>query len=407
VGAAAALALAALALGAGDVRLSAGLHLEGRGRLVSTVAGPDERTLEATAVPRLGVEWFQPELRLDLGYAPRLRMPDLTRQADVTVLHALALGLATRIDRPWRFTASARGERGTTDLLTESRQAGAELQTITTTSRLRYRAARVDLGAAGRLDRRTELTLSAGAFAEGGEGARDEALHPLERGVRGEAGLSWIATRLDTLGLRLTALAARLERGPDSGVATLDASWRRRFTKTLAGWAGAGAAATYEDLRGAPVDRRLLPTGELGVSHTPPPPPATSEEEGAPRRETPVFRVSSEAKLVLSPVIDRATGAVDQQLEATLRALWPFMPRWTLGASAVGGVVRQPEGDARRGRLEAQATWAARAWARLGAGIYGSAQRSRAPALPSFDEGGIYVSLELDATPKPTPAGRP
>ena len=44
-----------------------------------------------------------------------------------------------------------------------------------------------------------------------------------------------------------------------------------------------------------------------------------------------------------------------------------------------------------------------------GAGIYGSAQRSRSPALPSFDEGGVYVSLELDATPTPTPtpAARP
>lgn len=398
---AAALALAALALGAGELRLDAGLLLDGRGRVVSPEVGPHQQTLEATAVPRLAVEWFHPEGILDLAYAPRLRMPDLTRHADLTVLHAVALGLASRADRAWRFTAGARGELGTTDLLTESRQAGEELQTITTTSQLRYRAARANLGALGRLDRRTELTLAAGAWIEGGDGPRAEALHPLQRGVRGEAGLAFRATRLDTLGLRLTALAARLDRGPDSGLATLDGRWRRRFTKTVDGWAAAGAAGTYED-PGDALRRRLLPIGELGVAHTPPAPPAASGEEGAARRETPSPRVASQAVIALSPVIDRATGAVDQQLEGSLRALWPVTPRWSLSATAVGALVWESKGDARRGRLEAQATWAARAWLRLGAGIYGSAQRATTPALPSFDEAGAYASLELES-----PAARP
>lgn len=397
MGVALALALASLALGAGELRLDAGLHLDGRGRILSPRDGPEERTLEAWAVPRVAGEWIHPDFRLASSYAPRLRAPDLTRQTDLTVLHAAELGLTTRPDAAWRFHAIARGERGTTDLLTESRQVGSELQTITTTSRLRYRAARGGLGLAGRLDPRTALTIAAGAFIEGGEGARAEIISPLQRGVSAGAGLSWTASRLDRLGLRLSAQGTRLDRGPTSGVLTLDASWNRRFTRTVAGWVGGGATGAYEDPRDDVADRRLLPTAELGVSHSPPPPQPTTGEEGAAAREAPSLRISSQAVVKLSPVIDRATGTVDPQVEATLRAQWPVNPRWSLGANAIGAVVRQSAGDSRRGRLEARATWAASTRVHLGAGVYGSLQRAATPLLPDFDESGGYLSIELDA----------
>ncbi len=389
------LALASLALAAGELRLDAGLHLDGSGRIISPGDGPEERTIEVGAVPRIAAEWIHPDFRLTGAYAPRLRVPDLTRRADLIVLHAADIGLTTRPDAAWRLHATARGELGTTDLLTESHQVGSELQTITTTSRLRYRAARGGLGLAGHLDPRTTLTLAAGAFVEGGDGPRAEVLSPLQRGVTAGAGLSWTASRLDRLGLQLSALGTRLDRGPTSGTLTLDASWNRRFTRTVAGWAGAGVTGTYEDPRGGVADRRLLPTAELGVSHTPPPPESTSGEEGAPGREAPSLRISSQAVVRLSPVIDRATGAVDQQVEATLRAQWPITPRWSLGANAVGAVVQQSDGDSRRGRLEAQVTWAASTWAHLGAGVYGSVQRATTPLLPDFDEGGVYLSVDL------------
>lgn len=396
------LALASLAVGAGELRLDAGLHLDGRGRVVSPHGGSADETLEALAMPHVAAEWILPDVRLAGSYAPRLRLPDLTRNTDLVVLHGAELRATTRPDAAWRLSAMARGERGTTDLLTESHQAGTELQTITTTSRLRYQAARGGLGLTGKLDARTALTLGAGAFVEGGDGPRAEAISPIQRGVRAEAGLGWIATRLDRLGLHFAALGTRLERGPTSGVVSLDASWRRRFTRTVDGWLGAGAAGTYEDPRGGVAERRLLPSGELGVSHTPPAPQPTSGEEGAPARETPAPRISSQAVVRLYPIIDRATGAVDPEVEASLRASWPVTPRWTLGANAIGAILRQSAGDSRLGRLEAQATWAANTWAHLGAGMYGSVQRATSPALPSFDEAGIYLSVDLDApTQKP------
>lgn len=396
MGAAVAFAVASLALGVGELRLDAGLRLDGRARMVSPRDGGSvEDTVEAQAIPRAAAEWILPDLRLSGTYAPRLRFPDLTRQRELAVLHAAELRATTRPDAAWRLSAMARGELGTTDLLTESHQVGGELQTITTTSLLRYQAARGGLTLAGKLDPRTTLTLGGGAYVEGGDGPKAEAAAPIQRGVHAEAGLGWIATRLDRLGLRLAALGARLERGPTSGFVTLDASWRRRFTRTVDGWLGAGAAGTYEDPPRGVVERRLLPSGEIGVSHTPPAPQATSGEEGAPTRETPAPRISSLAVIRLSPVIDRATGAVNPQVEANLRALWPVTPRWSLGASAMGAVVRQSAGDSRLGRLDAQVTWAASSWAHLGAGVYGSTQRATSSALPSFDEGGVYLSVDL------------
>jgi hypothetical protein len=397
VGSTLALALASLALGAGDLQLETGVYLEGRGRILSPRDGPDDRIAESVVVPRLALGWIGPDLRVGASYAPRLRAPDLLGSADLVILHAADLRAGIRLAPAWQLSATARGERGTTDLITESRQAGTDIQTITTTARLRYQAARGDLRLAGRVDPRTTLSVVAGAFVEGGAGAASEAMLPIQRGLRGEAGLSWAATRLDRVGLRLSALGARLDRGPTSALATVETTWRRRLARELDAWIFAGATGAYEDPRGLTANRSVFSSAEIGIAHTPPAPQATSGEEGAPRRETPAPRIASQATVRLSPSIDRATGAVDPQLEGTLRAQWPVTPRWSLGAGAVAAVVRQAPGDSRRGRLEAQVAWAMNPKVRFGTGVYGSWQRGSTPALPSFSEGGVYLSVDLDA----------
>ena len=63
----------------------------------------------------------------------------------------------------------------------------------------------------------------------------------------------------------------------------------------------------------------------------------------------------------------------------------------------MAAVVRQSPGDVRRGRLEAQVGWAMNPKVRFGTGVYGSWQRGSTPAIPSFDEGGVYLSVDLDA----------
>lgn len=394
-----ALLVAWLALGArGDLRLDAGVHLEGRGRTLSNEGRPDESFVEAVAIPRIAFTQSGPDLSVSAAYAPRLRAPDLGAGTDFVFLHVATLEAELRSGPSWRLSARANGERGTTDLLTESRVPDSELQTITTTGRLRYQALRGDLGLEWRVAPRTTLTTTAGAFIEGGEGAEAEAQRPLQRGVRADAGWGFRASRLDDLGLRLSALGTRLDRGPTSAVATLEASWRRRLSRAFQGWIGAGATGAYEDPRGSIANREVLPTAELGVAHTPPP-PATSEGEDAPARERPAPRVSTRAALRLSPSIDRATGAVDQQLEGTLRVGWPMTSRWSLGAGATAAVVWQEPGDTRRGRLDAQVTWAMNPLARFGVGAYGSVQRPPTPALPSYTEGGAYLTVDLDAPP--------
>lgn len=394
-----ALLVASLALGApGDLRLDAGLRLEGRARTLSNEAGADDSPGDAVAVPRIAITQSGPDLRVGAAYAPRLRAPDLGTRADLVFLHVAELRAQLRQGPSWVLTAEARGERGTTDLLTLSRVADTELETITTTGRLRYRALRGNVGGEWRASPRTTLTTRAGAFVEGGEGALAEAARPLRRGVRGDAGWSFRASRLDDLGLRVSALGTRLDGGPSSSVATLEASWRRRLARALQAWAGAGATSAYEDPEGPTSNRELLPSAELGFAHTPPP-PLPSESEDAPARESPEPRISSRAALRLSPSIDRATGTVDQQLEGTARAEWPVRPRWALGAAATAAVVWQEPGDTRRGRLEARVGWSMTPRVRLGLGVYGSVQRPSDPALPSFTEVGALASIDLEAPP--------
>lgn len=396
--AAAALALASLLAGAGELQLEPGLRLEGRGRQLAPRDGAEDRTLEAIATPRAALLWLAaPRLRLGGSYAPRFRAPDLTRSSDVVLLHTGELRAELRPDAAWRLSAAASGERGTTDLLTESRTVGTELQTITTTRRLRYQAARAELGLEGRAGPRTEVRVLAGAFLDGGDGAAAEATLPVQRGARGEASVTWAISRLDRLGLRLTGRGARLDRGPTSAIATADALWRRRLARAVDAWAGAGVAGAYEDPRGDTASRELLPSGELGIAHTPvAPAPAAPGEEGAePVRATPTTALASRLLVRLAPAIDRATGSADPQLEGTLDLAWPVRPRWTLSAAAVGAVARQSGHDTRRARLEAQAQWAASPAVQLGLGVYASWQRAAVPTLPSFDESGAFVSLSL------------
>lgn len=417
--AAAALALASLALGAGEVRVDTGLRLEGLLRTFSPERGEDDRMLEAVASPRAGLDWrATPHLRLGASYAPRLRAPDLTRSLDVVALHSAALRAELRAAPAWRVAARAAGDRGTTDLLTQSRISGAELRTITTTRRLHYQAARVDLELERLPGRRAfaqqlageglveamhlpvhapvlpPLRVTAGAFVDGGDGPAAEALLPLERGVRGEATAGWSLSRLDRAGFRVTALATRLDRGPTSAVATADALWRRRLTRELDGWAGAGAAGMYVDPRGDVADTRLFPTGELGLSRV----PAAAAAEASDGGPTPfTSAVATLAVLRLAPAIDRATGEADPQLEGSLSAGWLATPRWSMSLTAAGAVTRDDGEDTRRARLEARTSWTAVSSVQLSLGAYAAWQRTPLPDVPSFDEWGAFLALELAA----------
>lgn len=400
MGAAAALALLGLALGApGDVRLETGIRLDGHGRWFSPREGPADRRLEASLVPHATLRLAGPDLRFSATYAPRLRAPDLSRPSDLAFLHAAEASATVRPEGAWRLTAAAQGERGSTDLITESRQVGTQIQTITTTRQLHYQAARVALDLQGRLDPRSTLSVTAGAFVEGAYGSDAGTTLATQRGLRAGAGLAWAATRLDRLSLRADAVGAWLDRGPTSGVLTLDAGWRRRLTRELDGWVNAGAAGSITDPREGPVEHRVYPAAELGLAHTPvaiaPAPPAGGERQAP--RPLPVYRMSTQAVVRLSLAIDRVTGAAEPQLQGSLSAAWPVTPRWGLAARASAAGVRQDAGTTRWARLETGGGWAVATRTRLGGGVYVSWQRASNPTLPSFTESGLFLSIGWDA----------
>lgn len=400
MGPAIAAALMGLALGApGDLRLELALGLDGQGRSFAPRDGPADRTVETVTAPRATLHLAEPDLGITATYAPRLRTPDLQdRRRELVVLHAGELQASFRPADAWRLAVTARGELGTTDLLTESRQAGATFQTIATTRRLRYQAARALLDLQGRLGRRTTLTATLGGFVEGGEGSAAETIFPIQRGVSAGVGWAWAASRVDRLGLRVNGAAAWLDRGPASGVVTLDTTWRRRLTRELEAWSGVGAAGGFADPRPGPVRRRAYPAAELGVAHTPLTPAAPAGPDGR-VRPMPAYRITTQAVLRFSPVIDRATGAVDPQLEGTLSAAWPVTPRWGLDARAVGAVLRQTPGDTRSGRLEARTGWIVAPHVRIGGGLYATWQRGSTPAIPSFTETGLFLGIQVVAPP--------
>lgn len=400
MGPAIAAALMGLALGApGDLRLELALGLDGQGRSFSPRDGPVDRTVETVTSPRATLHLAEPDLRITATYAPRLRTPDLQdRRRELVVLHDGELQVSIRPADAWRLAATARGQLGITDLLTESRQAGATFETITTTRRLRYQAVRALLDLQGRLDRRAMLNATLGAFVEGGEGSASEAILPIQRGIDAGIGWAWTASRVDRLSVRVNATAAWLDLGPASGVVTLDTTWRRRLTRELEAWSGVGAAGGFADPRPGPVRRRAYPAAELGVAHTPltPAAPAGTDDRVRPM---PTYRITTQAVLRLSPVIDRATGAVDPRLEGTLSAAWPVTPRWGLDARAVGAVLRQTPGDTRNGRLDARAGWIIAPHVRIGGGLYATWQRGSTPVIPSFTETGLLLGVQIVAPP--------
>ncbi|ABC82538.1 hypothetical protein Adeh_2768 [Anaeromyxobacter dehalogenans 2CP-C] len=418
---AAALALASLLLGAGELRVDSGVRIEGLARQFSPEHGRDDRALDGVVAPRAGLDWrAAPELRLWATYVPRLRAPDLTRSVDLVVLHTGVLRAEIRPDPAWRLAARAGGERGTTDLVTESRATGVELQTITTLRRLRYRAARADVELERLPGRRAQaqrlagegllqalhlaihppvlpdLRLAFGAFVDGGEGAAAEALLPLERGVRAEATAGWSVTRLDRVGFRLAAVGTRIERGMTSAIATADALWRRRLTRELDGWAGAGAAGVHEDPPGGTASTRAFPSAELGLARLPSAGAGVEDAEASAGRPSFLSAVATLAVLRLAPAVDRATGEANPELEGTLSAGWLATPRWSLSLAGMGAVVRDGGENTRRWRIEARTSWTPVPTVQLSVGVYGLRQRTPMPDVPSFDEWGAFLALELD-----------
>lgn len=384
-----AVALAASVLGA-ELRLDGGARLEGRSRTNDTegmggVPGERRTTVEAALMPRVGASVLSPDVDLRAQYLPTLRAPDVLTSTSPDVLHAAELRARIRLLPAWTLGLGGAGERGRTDLVSESRRRQAPPESIPTTATLRYAAARLQLTLEGALDPRTALTFGAVAFFGGGDDAASREVMPVERGVSASANLELGVTPRDALSAQATALGVRFLGDREAALSTATAAWRRNLTRTVTGRARAGALTSWSRAPGEPVHRALLPTGELGLSHA-------SER----------VHTSEDLAVRLGAGVDRIRGTVDRQVELAASARWAPLSVWSFGATATGALVRQAAGRSRRAAAELRLEWAHSPQLTAALGVYGHLQRAAAPsqpgeaALPSFVEGGAFLSLSAD-----------
>lgn len=372
-----ALALLSSVLGA-DLRVDGGVRTESRYRTNDTEGAERLTTAEVSVIPRIGIELTGPDGALGAQYLPTLRAPDVLTSLEPDVLHVAELRGRLRLAPVWTLTTVAGGERGRTDLLAESRRRPTTPEAIPTTAVLRYASARVELAVEGTLDPRTSLRLTAGGFAGGGDDQASRLIMPIERRVQAGAGVEWSATRRDTLALQLSGLGAEVANRRDAALGSLTVGWRRALERNVEARIRAGALGSWSAAPGEHTHRALLPTGEVGVTHT-------SERH----------HTSEDLSVRLGAAVDRITGAVEQQVEATASSRWAPVPGWSFGARL--GAARGRQGPARsdRGAFELRADWAISAQLTAALGLYGSWQDA-APPLPSFKEGGAFLSLALD-----------
>jgi len=363
----------------GDLQLDASVATLGRSRTLLPSRGPSTTTAEAMVMPRLAAGTAWSDVSAGVSYQPVLSAPDLTTSSTMDVLHVAEARGQLRLDGPWRLSGVAMGSRGTTDLLAESRRNPADLQTLTSTGTLTYRAVRGDLRLEGALDPRTSVVAAAGWFLDGGEDAASRAILPVQRGARAEGTLRWSATPLDRLDGRVAGTRADLLQRT-TYLVEATGTWRRHLARTRDVWLGGGVVGA--DTQDPGTRRtRAYPALELGISDA-----------------DPARGVSLQLVARTGAVIDRATGEAAPQLELVGSARWRLATAWALSTRTAAADSRLSAGDVRRLSAEHRLDWTATRSVVLGAGVFLDWQLAAAPGLPSVREGGVFVAAFADVT---------
>jgi hypothetical protein len=340
VGAAPALALAAVLGAGGDLGLEVGLRGEGQATS-SRYANQAATTLGVVVLtPTAAISLLGPDQVLRASYAADLRRPDLFGggPTGLEMIHRGDARGETRIFQTWRLSASAAGAYGRTDLFTEVRRDPTTLEPMRTTSVIELSRLQATLGATGDLDRRTSLTASAQAYLSGGANSASRLLYPESRGVQALASVAWKATRTDLLTARLSADASRISStaagpGSDAAFLTLAGIWRHRFDRDLEGWAGGGAAGSSAHPPGRATAREeVMPVAQAGLAWSGTRVPLPVETEDAPAPAPPAPRLHASVLANLAPTLDRYTGQLEDWVSADVEGSWRIDLPWTLSA---------------------------------------------------------------------------
>ncbi len=318
---------------------------------------------DTDVVPTLGLERRDGNVLLQLDYAPRISLREVTVQPRTEVQHTGRLAANWRPERGLSFRLSEELTLGSVNLFTTDVGTGtpldpadpldpggdpdgpvrppddAPLSPLPGGDTVYFLSSATSLNVdTSWLGRRWQLSASTGFSVSGGldETARETV--PLQYGPRFDVSLSRALSSLSAMTTSVGVSQSRFSNGANNTVVTLTENWGRRWSRRTSLEAGFGASLvraqeatpTEEPVDGeAPEGPRVgvLPNLTFGVNHRVP--SRTADFTG---------RVG----LRLSPFVDRLTGRVYPRADLTMSGTWALGPRVRVSPSlgtafAVGG----------------------------------------------------------------------
>lgn len=376
--------LAALA----SAEVDLGIRAESRASTLAPRGLPAETRAGLAAAARAGLTVDVWRLRLATVYAPRMWTSDVEAEPSPIATHEIEARIASRHGPLWSADASASAVRGRTDPFADPWRSVEGPGTPSHTPALQpipFEAVRGAVGGTFPLGLRTTLAGRAGGWQSGGADAEARELLPVQRGLGLDLSLTFLLGPRDTLRFQTssavtTTASTRRDVRDDSegGWSTAAGRWRRRLSRLVDGWAGAGAALSFEDAPDVPAEHTVFPVGEVGLAYAIP--RATVEVEGR-----------------VAPFTDRITGDVGPVGLASCAVRFRWAPRLSMAASASAGA--RPGGDTVLAVLDARVHFTPRDRLGLELGLVGRWQRERVGTAPSFAEGGVIVAVSWDSGP--------
>lgn len=348
-------------------------------------------------VPTVGLEVREGNAALQVGYAPRISLREITSAPRTEVQHT---GRLAGMWRPRRGLSLRLGEElmlGSVNLLTTDvftppvsepgepdgplapPVGGGPLQPLPQQDTVYFLSSATTLTVdTSQLGRRWQLSGSTGFNISGGlDGPAREAV-PLQYGPRFDVSLSHALSSLSAITTAASVTHSRFSTGANATVLTLTEAWGQRLNRHTTLEAGAGVALARaveapdeaepgEEPPPAPEPTlALLPNLTLGVGHR------------IPSRTADFY---GRAGVRVTPFVDRLTGRVYPRADLTVNGTWMLGPRVRVStnagtAFAVGGAT----GD----RIVSgglSASWDLARWVTLDADTRST--WSRSPDLPA------------------------
>ena len=349
--------------------------------------------------PTLGLEVREGNTNLQLDYAPRISLREITAQPRTEVQHAGRLAANWRPERGLTLRLSEELVLGAVNLFTTDAlplpdgdtdpdgplrppEGGGPLQPLPEADTVYFLSSGTTLSATtGWLGRRWQLSGSTGFSISGGlDGPAREAV-PMQYGPRFDVSLSHALSSLSAITTSASVNHSRFSTGANNTVVTLTEGWGQRLSRRTALQAGAGVSVVHSleaptdgDPPGDPVEAppsdaprtELLPNLSFAVDH---------------RIPSRVADFNGSLAVRVTPFVDRLTGRVYPRADLTLSGTWMLGPRVRVSPSAgtafaVGGAT----GD-RIVTGGLAASWMLTRWVSVDADTRGT--WSRSPELPA------------------------